>query len=82
MNIPVDLHRFASEIEIIENQTLSSGKVMLYGSSFFAKWRCASVQLSAQKLQIINHGFGGATIDELLYYYPRLVKPNRAPQRL
>ena len=75
MNIPVDLHRFASEIEIIENQTLSSRKVMLYGSSFFAKWRCASEQLSAQKLEIINHGFGGATIDELLYYYPRLVTP-------
>ena len=75
MEIPVDLHRFADEIEKIESHSASSGKVMLYGSSFFAKWRCAAQQLSAEKLQIANHGFGGATIDELLYYYPRLVKP-------
>lgn len=75
MKIPVDLRRFADEIVQIESHPKTAGKVMLYGSSFFAKWRCASEQLSAQKLEIINHGFGGATVDELLYYYPRLITP-------
>lgn len=25
-------------------------------------------------MQVVNHGFGGATVDELLYYYNRMVK--------
>ena len=80
MGIPVDLQRFANEIAQIESNSKTSGKVMLYGSSFFAKWFYdrSQAQLSAAsggKLQVVNHGFGGATVDELLYYYPRLVKP-------
>lgn len=80
MKIPVDLRRFADEIAQIESYPKTAGKVMLYGSSFFAKWFYdrSQAQLSAAsegKLQIINHGFGGATVDELLYYYPRLVTP-------
>ena len=80
MEIPVDLLRFSDQIRQIESHPIRSGKVMLYGSSFFAKWFYdrAQKQLSAAsdgKLQIINHGFGGATVDELLYYYPRLVTP-------
>ena len=75
MEIPVDLLRFSDEIAQMEDRSVSSGKMMLYGSSFFAKWRLAQEQLSAKKLEITNHGFGGATIDELLYYYPRLVRP-------
>ena len=59
---------------------VTTGKVMLYGSSFFTRWgyESARQQLSAAtdgKLDIINHGFGGATVDELLYHYPRLVAP-------
>ena len=59
---------------------VTTGKVMLYGSSFFTRWgyESARQQLSDAtdgKLDIINHGFGGATVDELLYHYPRLVAP-------
>lgn len=80
MKIPVDLHRFSDDIAQIECRSVETGKVMLYGSSFFAKWFYdrARQQLSdatGGKLQVVNHGFGGAVIDELLYYYPRLVKP-------
>ena len=59
---------------------VTTGKVMLYGSSFFTRWGYdrAKQQLrdaTDGKLDVINHGFGGATIDELLYHYPRLVTP-------
>ena len=59
---------------------ITTGKVMLYGSSFFTRWEYdrAKQQLSDAtdgKLDVLNHGFGGATIDELLYHYPRLVAP-------
>lgn len=59
---------------------VTTGKVMLYGSSFFTRWGYdrAKQQLcdaTGGKLDILNHGFGGATIDELLYHYPRLVAP-------
>lgn len=59
---------------------VTTGKVMLYGSSFFTRWGYdrANQQLheaTGGKLDIVNHGFGGATIDELLYHYYRLVTP-------
>ena len=59
---------------------VTTGNVLLYGSSYFTRWgyEPARQQLSdatSGKLKVINHGFGGATIDELLYHYPRLVTP-------
>ena len=75
-----DLHRFRETIDGILGRPVQTGKVMLYGSSFFTNWGYdrARDQLKAAsegKLDVINHGFGGATVDELLYYYDRLVKP-------
>ena len=76
----VDLHGSSKKIEEILSYPVKTEKIMLYGSSFFTNWEYerAHVQLhqaSSGKLDVINHGFGGATIDELLYYYPSLVKP-------
>ena len=76
----IDLHRCQDKINEYLSYPVQTGKVMLYGSSFFTNWRYdrAHDQLwkaSGGKLDVINHGFGGATIDELLYYYDRLVKP-------
>ena len=56
------------------------GKVLLYGSSFFTNWgydrsRDQLAAASGGALQVVNHGFGGATVDELLYYYDRMVRP-------
>lgn len=76
----IDLHRLEDQIQRILVHPVTTGKVMLYGSSFYTNWGYdrAREQLSRAtggKLDIINHGFGGATIDELLYNYNRLVKP-------
>ena len=78
--IPVDLDRYLARIAEIEAHPVETGKVILYGSSFFARWgyeraREQLAQASSGKLQVLNHGFGGATIDELLRFYPRLITP-------
>lgn len=80
MEFIVDLHRFDEPIAQITAQPKTTGKIMLYGSSFFARWfydraRQQLAEASGGALDVINHGFGGATVDELLYFYPRLVKP-------
>lgn len=80
MQIPVNIRRYQEAIEAIASHPVQTGKVMLYGSSFFAHWgyERAKEQLAnatGGKLEILNHGFGGATLDELLYFYPKLVTP-------
>lgn len=76
----VDLNRYGSTISDCLSKPVRTGKVLLYGSSFFRVWgyeRSLKQLLEATggKLETVNHGFGGATIDELLYHYPRLVAP-------
>lgn len=78
--IPVDINRFVDRIEAIEAHPIQTGKVILYGSSFFARWGYEKAQedfakASDGKLSVLNHGFGGATIDELLRFYHRLIVP-------
>ena len=76
----IDIHRFADQIQAYEQYPPETGKVLLYGSSFFGFWgyerakkQCA--EATNGKLEVVNHGFGGATVTELLNYYHRLVLP-------
>lgn len=79
-NTKVNLHRFDEQIKDIERQLSENppepGGVLLYGSSTMANWRAQDMcyqQLAP--LAVTNTGFGGATADEALYYYHRLVYP-------
>lgn len=72
--------RFEPDVQEIEKYPVKTGKVLLYGSSFFRVWgRQRAKQQWAEAtngvLQVLNHGFGGATVDELIHYYERLVLP-------
>lgn len=74
------IHRFEEQILSYEKLPVETGKVLLYGSSFFAFWgyeraKKQLAQATNGKLQVVNHGFGGATVEELLYYYHRMVLP-------
>lgn len=76
----IPIHRFEDQIRAYEEFPVETGKVLLYGSSFFAFWgydrakkQCADA--TKGKLKVVNHGFGGATVEELLYYYHRMVLP-------
>lgn len=78
--LPMDLNRFADQINAHAQRPIEKDGILLYGSSFFANWGVerAARQLreaSNGRLNAVNHGFGGATADELLYHYRRLVVP-------
>lgn len=74
------IDRYLAEVQDCESIPVETGKVLLYGSSFLRNWgkERAKKQLSdatGGKLQVVNHGFGGSRVPELMYYYHRLVTP-------
>lgn len=80
MAMPMPLRSNEEYVKKLEASPIKEGNVLLYGSSFFRRW---GVERSREQwaaatggaLQVVNRGFGGATVDELLYYYNRLVLP-------
>lgn len=74
---PERLNRFEEKVCEYEQYPIETGKVLLYGSSFFTVWgyERAKEQLAGIKGGVVNHGIGGATGDELLFNYGRLVYP-------
>lgn len=88
--------RYAEQIGWILERPVEKGKILFYGDSFFAHssftYRIRhpesprpiledTVRMKDGSKAILNHGFGGAATDELLYYYDRLVRPY-APRAL
>lgn len=49
--------------------------VLFYGSSTFTLWSDIGAHFPGRN--IVNHGFGGATLADCLKYFDRLVKPMR-----
>ncbi|MFA6815455.1 MAG: GDSL-type esterase/lipase family protein [Lentisphaeria bacterium] len=80
MDTKTDLHRFDKQIEGLQKQLESNppkeGGILFYGSSTMAFWRTDhKCYQQMYPLPITNTGFGGATTEETLYYYLRLVFP-------
>lgn len=76
----MDIHRFEDQIRQLEQHPVRKDKVLLYGSSFLANWGYETVrrqwlEATDGALKVVDHGFGGATVEELLYHYHRLVTP-------
>ena len=80
------VRRFDSRIERYEAVPVQTGKILFYGHSLFT--RCShftrsvdnpklveEVRMKDGSQAIVNHGFGTSSADDLLYYYPRLVRP-------
>ena len=63
--------------------TNEQGMILFYGSSSFTRWKPywkhrpleEDIRRKDGSQACVNHGFGTSTSEELLYYYPRLVKP-------
>ena len=78
-----DMGRFEASVEELEQKPLETGKILFYGDSGFTRWslkygnRPLEEELPGRngELAVLNHGLGGSTTEELLYYYPRAVKP-------
>ena len=79
----VSLTRLESSIVEFEQETIHTGKILFYGSSGLTRWKPKyghrpleeDVTMADGSLACINHGFGSSTAEELLYYYPRAIKP-------
>lgn len=75
---PVKLHRNDERVNYLMSLPVEKGGIVLYGSSFFTNWTNAKEEMaeaSNGRYVVMNRGFGGATVDDLLYHYSRLVTP-------
>ena len=78
----VNLTRLEKEVLEYEKAEIEPGKILFWGDSGFTRWRerfgnrpLESVILGKDGSKaIVNHGIGGATAEELLFYYPRMVQ--------
>ena len=77
------LDKYEPRAEEYEGVPIQEGLIMFYGDSYFTRWRTEygnnnledDIRAKDGSVAVINHGIGGACFDQLLYYYPRLVRP-------
>ena len=83
-DIPMDLKSLEKEIIAYEQEPVEKGKILFYGHSLFTRWGAPKwgyrrmdedIRMKDGSLAVVNHGFGTSTSEELLYYYPRMVRP-------
>lgn len=78
-----DLKKYEKTVLEYEAQPIEKNQILFYGSSGFTRW---SAKYDRRPLEedirskdgtpaAVNHGFGGSTIEEGLYYYHRMVRP-------
>ena len=78
-----DLKQFEETVLEYEQQPVEKGMILFYGSSGFTRWAARfdrrpleeDIRMKDGSPAAVNHGFGGSTIEEGLYYYNRMVKP-------
>ena len=79
-----DLRHYDHYIERWNSGPVETGRILFYGSSGFTNWaRCEGMVRDMEEdllrkdgsPAVVNHGFGGATVEEGLYYYDRAVRP-------
>ena len=78
-----NLKKYEKSIQKYEEQPIEKGMILFYGSSGFTHWGPRygfrpleeDIRRKDGSPAAVNHGFGGATIEEGLYYYHRMVKP-------
>ncbi len=79
----VNLTRLEKSVLKYEEAPVETGKILFWGSSLFTRWSEAYGNTPLEEMirgkdgsaVAVNHGIGGATADELLFYYPRMVQP-------
>jgi len=72
---PIDIERYEDEIENFRRfdnrNTLAKNPILFIGSSSIRYWETSK---AFPELPIINRGFGGASIPEIIYYYDDIIK--------
>ncbi|MBQ7624875.1 MAG: hypothetical protein IJS65_06355 [Clostridia bacterium] len=86
----IKVSRCEDDVIEIEKKPVEKGLIVFYGDSGFTCWQPKYYDNPSLEETLLdkkgnkaalNHGFGGATAEEMLYYYPRLVRPY-APRAL
>lgn len=77
------VNHFEAAVRAYETKPIEKGKIIFYGDSAFTRWspQYGNVPLEDCLPGAINHGIGGSTSEDLLYYYQRMVK-NYSPRAL
>ena len=80
----VDVRRQEKHVNgILADSPVKKGLIMFYGDSDFTRW-CPKygnksmedeIRMKDGSQAVVNHGFGGATAEEMLYFYPKMVRP-------
>ncbi len=76
----VQLDRLSEAVSRYDNVPIQTDGIVFYGSSGFTRWGAANTKYGIRPLEedipgCINRGFGSSTAEELLYYYPKLIRP-------
>ena len=82
MKLP-QMDRYEKSAQAFENKPIEKGMILFYGSSGFARWSPKfgyrpleeDIRMKDGSPAAVCHGLGGSTIDQLLYRYPRMVRP-------
>lgn len=82
LDVRLNIRRLEDFVVEIESRPVEKGKIIFYGDSSFTRWqpKYGNVNLhdvilgSDGSKACLNHGIGGSTAEELLYYYPRLIR--------
>ena len=83
-DIPFQVNWLENSILKYEEEPIEKGKILFYGHSLFTRWGNPKwgfrrldedIRMKDGSLACVNHGFGTSTSEELLYYYPRMVRP-------
>lgn len=74
-NKPIKIDRFENQIENFRRfdnrNTLAANPILFIGSSSIVYWETAK---SFPNLPVINRGFGGASLAEIMHYYDDVIK--------
>jgi lysophospholipase L1-like esterase len=60
-------------VEIDQKQTPPAGAVVFTGSSTIRMWK--SLRADFPHLKVINRGFGGSRLEDLVFFAPKIVQP-------
>lgn len=92
----LNVKNYETSVQRYEECPVETGKILFFGHSYFTRCSINYTEQHPEKSQllleeeirmkdgskaIVNHGLGGSSADDLLYYYDRMVRPY-APRAL
>ena len=83
LDVKCSITHFEKDVKTYEEKGIQEGLIMFYGDSGFTRWSekhgnanlADVIRRKDGSLAAVCHGLGGSTVDQLLYRYPRMVRP-------